>query len=168
MWLGCVFLPVAKAHSHTFPGCVEQKKPFSWVKFALQHFICLEILRISKEPSTFGVISSTVSCIWWRVWPSGTSVPALWRVSTSRQERLVAGAALSALLLQSMLGTTLHCTGQRWHGSWWVGLNAFIKAPFSATRLKMPKHQKPPSTFQFNADFYIGQFSDVISSVLRV
>lgn len=30
---------------------------------------------------------------------SGTSVPALWRVSTGCQERLTAGTALSALLL---------------------------------------------------------------------
>lgn len=62
---------------------------------------------------------------------SGTSVPALWRVSTGCQERVTAGTALSALLLQSMLGTTLHCTGQRWHGSGWVeSLYAFIQAPF--------------------------------------
>lgn len=51
---------------------------------------------------------------------SGPSVPPVWRVSTGRPERLLAGTALSALLLQSMLGAALHCTGQRWHGSGWV------------------------------------------------
>lgn len=51
---------------------------------------------------------------------SGPSVPPVWCVSTGRPERLPAGAALPALLLQSMLGAALHCSGQRWHGSGWV------------------------------------------------
>lgn len=44
------------------------------------------------------------------------SVPPVWRVSTGSAERLPVGTAMSALLLQSMLGAALHCTGQRWHG----------------------------------------------------
>lgn len=51
---------------------------------------------------------------------TGPSIPPVWCVSTGRTERLPAGAALSALLLQSMLGTALHCTGKRRHGSGWV------------------------------------------------
>lgn len=91
---------------------------------------------------------------------SGTSVPALWRVSTGRQERLTAGTFLSALLLQSMLGTTLHCTGQRWHGSGWVeSLYAFIRASFSfAAILKMKvntffeQSQRNLNSVQFKTD----------------
>lgn len=89
----------------------------------------LESVRSLNEPGFFGVISS--AAIFDGVcFLSGTSIPALWRVSTGRQERLTVGTALSALLLQSMLGATLHCTGQRWHGSGWGEMfYAFIQSP---------------------------------------
>lgn len=109
---------------------------------------------------------------------SGTSVPALWRVSTGRQERLTAGTALSALLLQSMLGTTLHCTGQRWHGSGWVeSLYAFIQALFSfAAILKMKvntffeQSQRNLNSIQFKTDIngQWGGFSAVKQLILCV
>lgn len=89
-----------------YKGC-KKKAVFSFF---------LKRVRILNEPGLFGGISSDAVFDGVR-FLSGTSVPALWRVSTGRQERLTVGAALSALLLQSMLGATLHCTGQRWHGS---------------------------------------------------
>lgn len=55
-----------------------------------------------------------------RLCVAGPSAPPVWRLSTGRPERLPAGTALSALLLQSMLGAALHCVGQRWHWSRWV------------------------------------------------
>ena len=48
---------------------------------------------------------------------SGPSVPPVWCVSTGRTERIPAGTALPALLLQRMLGAALHCFGQRRHRS---------------------------------------------------
>lgn len=51
---------------------------------------------------------------------SGRPVPPVRCVSTGCTERLPAGSALSALLLQSMLGAALHRASQRRHGSGWV------------------------------------------------
>ena len=69
--------------------------------------------------------ASAVLCLMMCLWlmclcVSGPSVPPVWCVSTGCTERLPAGAALPALLLQSMLGAALHCPGQRWHRSGWV------------------------------------------------